>query len=179
MSVLRIIYFFAAAISICGVVGCEQGAKQVPDNPNEPANHGSDDLIRLSEKIFQRLGDVGFEGLTDNQKVFVCVWSLEGEVNNGGFDQFYFNSSGDWSIGIHAALEKIGAHQMAAIVHRANSFFPDGIPSKDRQARQHQLDALPEAVRDSFQQLDSEFYKYPDNLESLLQEFVTANIERL
>ncbi len=149
------------------------------EKPADSAEQDSNYLIRVSEKVFHRLGEVGYERLTDAQKVFVCVWSLEGEVNNGGFDQFYFNSSGDWAIETPAALDKIGAVQAAAIVRKANSVFPDGKPSNDRELRQQQLDALTDAVRDSFQQLDSDFYKYPDNLESLLRAFVKANIERI
>jgi hypothetical protein len=176
MPALRIVLLIAVAFSTCGMVGCGHGVKQMP---KKQAERDGDDLFRLSEKVFHRLGEVGYERLTDAQKVFVCVWSLEGEVNNGGFDQFYFNSSGDWAVETPAALEKIGAHQAAAIVRKANSVFPDGKPSNDRELRQQQLDALPDAVRDSFQQIDSQFYKYPDNLESLLRTFVRDNIERL
>ena len=46
-----------------------------------------------------------------------------------------------------AALDAIGAPQMAAIVREANRLFPDGVPPRDRELRQEQLDALSERIR--------------------------------
>ena len=35
--------------------------------------------------------------LTEPQKVLLFVENLEREINNGGFNQFYWNSSGDFA----------------------------------------------------------------------------------
>lgn len=65
-------------------------------------------------------------------KVLVAIWVLEADVNNGGLDQYHFNSAGDFAFYAEQALQSIGAHAMARIVARANSLFgPDG-PPRDR-----------------------------------------------
>ena len=132
-------------------------------------------LISVSENVFARSERLGFEGLTDSEKVFFCIWTLEAEVNNGGFDQFFFNSWGKHSVEAVDAFEKIGATKTAGIVQRANSLFKNGRPPKDRTARQKELDALSQSAKDSLSRLDNEFYEYDENLEKLLHEFVVKH----
>lgn len=98
---------------------------------------------------------------------------LEGEVNNGGFHQFFYNSSGDDTAETIQALEMIGALKAADIVKRAASKFPSGTPPKDRFARQDLLlDQVDPEIR-VFGELDEEFYSYPDNLQGLLGEYAS------
>jgi hypothetical protein len=106
----------------------------------------------------------------DTPEVLALIDALEGEVNNGGFHQFFYNSAGDNTLETIRALEKIGAATMADIVKRAAAMFPGEMPPKDRFLRQ---DLLLESYPDSaaFRKLDEEFYGYPDNLPELLAKF--------
>jgi hypothetical protein len=106
----------------------------------------------------------------DTEEVAVLVEALEGEVNNGGFHQFFYNSAGDNTMETIQALETIGAAAMADIVKRAAAMFPGKMPPKDRFPRQ---DVLLENFPDSaaFRELDEEFYKYPDDLSRMLTKF--------
>lgn len=70
----------------------------------------------------------------DTAEAVALVNAVEGEVNNGGFHQFFYNSAGDNTVETMRVLEIIGAHNMAAIVTRAAA-IPSGIPSRDRFAR--------------------------------------------
>jgi hypothetical protein len=81
------------------------------------------DVIRVSEAVWAREAAVGVSGLTPAERVFLCVWNLEAEVNNGGFEQFYINSAGDNAVETPAALRGIGAARAAAIAERANDVF--------------------------------------------------------
>jgi len=96
------------------------------------------------------------------------VAKLEAEVNNGGFDQFFFNSAGDDAAQTIEALEAIGAHATAAIVRRACSKFPGGMPPVDRNARQELLqdDVSPDS--DAFEAQDDAFLAYEDDLSALV-----------
>ena len=99
------------------------------------------------------------------------IGALEGEVNNGGFHQFFYNNAGDDTAETIKALETIGAIRMADIAKRAASMFPGGMPPKDRFARQDiLLEKFPHAV--AFQELDEEFYGYPDDLRALLAKYL-------
>ena len=94
---------------------------------------------------------------------------LEAEVNNGGFDQFFFNSSGDHTVEIIDFLESIGAVKTADIVRRAAAKFPGGMPPKEWAKRQDLLvdDVSPDA--DAFQELDQEFYASTEDLSELVK----------
>jgi hypothetical protein len=106
----------------------------------------------------------------DRRQVANLVETLEAEVNNGGFDQFFYNSAGDNTVETIQALETIGAVTMAAILKRAAAKFPGSMPPKDRFARQEiLLQISPNA--EAFEELDGEFYGYPDNLAELLSSY--------
>jgi hypothetical protein len=95
-------------------------------------------------------------------------------VNNGGFSQFFLNSSGDTAAETIAALERLGAGHTAGIVRRAVSAFPGGRPSADRDVREKQMNALPESASGLWSELDGAFLEYRDNLAALERKYVTA-----
>lgn len=97
---------------------------------------------------------------------------FEGEVNNGGFHQFFYNSTGNETAEIIQALETIGARKVAEIVKKAAAKFPGGMPPKDRTQRQNLLlDKVDPAIT-VFTELNNEFYAYPDDLQGLLEKYM-------
>lgn len=115
--------------------------------------------------------------LVENQlsmdEVVGLIDALEGEVNNGGFHQYFYNSAGDRTAETIQALEIIGAFAMADIVKRAAQKFPYGMPPKNRFERQDVLlGACPNAAE--FRALDEEFYRYPDNLAALIATYKSS-----
>ena len=135
------------------------------------------DLAAAYDDALERFNGDNFSDLDDVDKVLVTIWGLEADVNNGGFDQYYFNSSGNQAVWAPAALRMIGAAQAADIVERANAVFgPEG-PLPDRDARQDRLFQV--APRDDaddglgpWDDLDDEFYGYPDDISELMQLFL-------
>src|SRR5512142_287356 len=96
------------------------------------------DIEAAFEEALSRFDGDNFDLLSLTDQVLVTIWGLEADVNNGGFDQYYFNGSGDQAFFAPQALRLVGAHRMAAIVANANAVFgPDG-PSRTRTARQAQ-----------------------------------------
>ena len=65
------------------------------------------------------------------------IETLEGEVNNGGFDQFFYNSAGNNTADTILALQAIGAARTADIVKRAAAMFPGYAKSDWRGARSY------------------------------------------
>ena len=132
------------------------------------------DLFKVSEAVWARETKHGFAGLTEPERVFLCVWSLEAEVNNGGFSQFFENSAGDYASATAGALRSVGAPEMAALVERAIApFGPEGPPA-DRSQRQKLLNALPASAGELWGQLDKEFYGLASPQQGLLA-LVEAN----
>jgi hypothetical protein len=70
---------------------------------------GRPDLFKISDSVFDRYWKLGYAELTQPERVFLCIWGLEGEVNNGGFDQYYFNTAGDHALDVVKSLQAIGA----------------------------------------------------------------------
>jgi len=62
-------------------------------------------------------------GWTKSQQAIYITWYLEAEVNNGGFNQFYYNPGGQYAGLIPGALELIGASNFADLTIRANEVY--------------------------------------------------------
>jgi uncharacterized protein DUF4375 len=132
-------------------------------------------LIALSENPEAQFWKVSYQELTAAEKVFVSVWELESEVNNGGFLQYFLNSSGDNAGNCFSALEKIGATNVASMVKEALTVFADSKPNPDAAIRRAQVENFSEKQKKFLEDLDQRFFKYPDNLTKLLFDFVTKN----
>lgn len=64
--------------------------------------------------------------LTQEETYVLAVEALEREVNNGGYSQFFSNSSSEWADTIAAALRAIGCPKTADISARAVASREDG-----------------------------------------------------
>ena len=113
-------------------------------------------------------GGRDFADLSARDQLLVCIWGVEADVNNGGFDQFFFNTYGGMASEASAALRAIGASQMAEIVDEAIARFGPGWVPQDRDARLTRLLALTEDEGVSFDDLDRRFWAYPDDVAALL-----------
>ena len=135
------------------------------------------ELIQLSEGSRVALGKVPFAEQTPIQRVFTAIWELEADVNDGGFHQYFYNSSGDSSVGVLEALRTIGARKAERIVRDAINAFPGGPPPADCETRQARLEVDDEKAMARWEELDQEFLAYPDNLTELLYAFVKTHPE--
>jgi hypothetical protein len=89
-------------------------------------------------------------------ELFATGW-LRTEVNNGGFNQLFFNSAGDLVPVAVEALRREGAAPLADLVVRAMAVLGDRYPS-DRTARQDTLEAGGDDVDQRLEALDEEYY---------------------
>jgi hypothetical protein len=128
-------------------------------------------LIDLSDSEHTQLDKVDFADQHEDQKVFSAIWKLESYVNNDGFDGYVRYVEGPTIRFAPMALRRIGARRCADVVERALRVVSvDPLPD-ERDAREELLDELPE---DALEDLDREFFAYPDDLTELLFEFVAA-----
>ena len=136
----------------------------------------NDFVIAMKEHLDEKTqyGD-DLSVLSEAERIFYITQSLEMEVNNGGFSQFFFNSSGDFSNELAGAFTAIGASATAAICQRAIAAFGRDIPA-DRDARQDMLDELEsDEIDEILEECDDAFYDYEDNLNELNYQFVMKN----
>jgi hypothetical protein len=124
--------------------------------------------------VVGRYSRAGEAGLTQPQLYYLALSWLDGEVSNGGFAQFYFNSSGELASYAVEAANAVGASQVARIVQEANALFGKSGPSRDRDRRMDQLSGIDEGALSA---LDQRYYKCGENVGVLLAKFVAANAE--
>jgi hypothetical protein len=133
-------------------------------------------LIRLSETLCPLVWDGPLSALSPAEQVFVCVYDMEREVNNGGFAQFFTNAPGQYTTETVQALETIGARSMADIVRTAAAIlFPDGKVPVDQDERLAILEAAGERVGKDLLELDDRFCQYPDDLAALLFGYIQCH----
>jgi hypothetical protein len=127
--------------------------------------------------VYGRLKEVGFDRLTQPQQTVYALSILDAEVCNGGFSQYFVNSSGNQASEALRGLELVGAKQTLKIVREAfQQFGPNG-PPRDRQQRASQLAALTKTQDAALDRLNSEYYKSPDRLKIKLLLFAIENKE--
>ncbi len=131
-------------------------------------------VFALDAALNRKLGVLGAGALSRAELVLLIVHELECQVNNGGFDQYFFNSSREHAGEIEAALRAIGCPLSAAIAQRAvnalaipGELTPDGI-----------LTALAIGGEELFEDLGSltdEYYERTESIADELFAFVKAN----
>jgi Domain of unknown function (DUF4375) len=113
--------------------------------------------------------------LTEPQKLFYLNQNLEREVNNGGFNQYFLNSSGDFAHETVLSLKTIGADITAQILQTAIDQFPEKYVPKNKDEREILLEKIEGLANKVWEELDQQFFEYKDNLNSLNIEYVRIN----
>jgi hypothetical protein len=133
-------------------------------------------LIGLSENPNSAYMKIDFDDQTKAEQVFHLIWELEAEVNNGGFGQYFSNSSGEQAHQVVTALETIGADATADIARRAIEIvFGSESPARDTKRRQAMVAQLPPSKLEELNECDDSFFRYPNDLTTLLYDFIAAN----
>lgn len=136
-------------------------------------------LVRLAESPELRIWHQDYESLSRPERVFQSVWELEAEVNNGGFKQYFWNSSGRYAPQASGALRNIGAVKIAAIVDDAIKAIGGDPPWRDDVQRRLHVDAMPQAAKARLSALDKQFFAYPENLTALLYAYVSRHRDQI
>ncbi|MBL4770906.1 MAG: DUF4375 domain-containing protein [Planctomycetes bacterium] len=102
-----------------------------------------------------------------------------GEIDNGGFDQFFFNTSGDWATDTVTAFVRIGAPSLAQVVKDAISAFPEGGPSRELDTRREQLDSLSPQAQNKLAMQDDRFDSKNPDVDPLINVFVEGHYSEL
>lgn len=98
--------------------------------------------------------------------VFAIEWYVA-EVNNGGHDQFYSNSTGIvWEDAMNG-FEVIGLSENNKILNESVKRM-GGNPGKDRERRQAELDKF----NPTFDDLDDRFYKSDKDMDKIIMKYI-------
>ncbi|AKD58319.1 hypothetical protein SD10_04085 [Spirosoma radiotolerans] len=120
------------------------------------------------------------QGWNKSRQAIYMIWILESEVNNGGYNQFYANSSGQYSRYLPGALKLVGADRLADLTQRANNVF-----EKETNKHNENQDGAPTDLSQSyganlFKRFDDEFYELAevDSLSQIQVDFIRNHKEK-
>ncbi|WP_346067328.1 DMP19 family protein [Sphingobacterium siyangense] len=179
-------------IMILNLFGCSERTKQ---NNNKPSiqtplteqiiDTTSDDMLLevVYDNLFRKLSaayDKEYEivlSWNKSRQAIYMISRLEAEVNNGGYNQFYFNSSGQFATALPEALKLVGATKFADLTERANSTFVKE-KSKITEDQDGTVDGFSKSYDNNpLNKFDEEFYKLNDveNLQKIQVDYIRKN----
>lgn len=112
------------------------------------------------------------KSLNEAERDVYLICNYEGEINNGGFDQFFFNGynsnlyNGEFVNLTKDALEKIKAYQNAEFIDKAINITGDSVSGAETDEQAEQLN-----------ELDNLFYGYPEDLSQLQLTYIKEHID--
>ena len=143
-----------------------------------PAGEQRDLLVRAFEEGLQRkVSRSGGRALSKEERTVLAVRALDREVNNGGYDQFFRNSSKKFVPEIVQSLTRIGCRRTATITQRAINALHSGRVTVSRiEAAMRQ----PNEERDrELERCDQSFYRSAQGIPTRLYAFIKANSVRI
>lgn len=194
----RLLIFLMLTV-LLNLSGCSKSAKNSSENNisasvkafNERTIHNKLSVAILDTIPDDRLLQVLFDNLSGkiadyhkeyetvtswnkSQQAIYLIWVLEGEVNNGGYNQYYFNQGNDLYKFAPDALRLVGAHKYASLTQRANDIYE----AQNEKITQHQ-DGTIEGFSKSYEnnplnEFDDAFYALSEeeNLAQLQTDYI-------
>jgi uncharacterized protein DUF4375/HEAT repeat protein len=136
------------------------------------ALHGLDGF---RERLWNTMEKRGTDGLSVPQHHYYTVFILDAEVKNGGFKQYFFNSSGDnWRVALQG-LEEMGFRERLAVFREVLSRFGKDGPSEHRGQRMHRLAKLVKEKETIFSDLETRYYGSSEVIDVFATQYVLKN----
>lgn len=136
------------------------------------AVHG---LQNFEDRIWDKEKSGGWQSLNKDQQMYLAVFWLDAEVNNGGHSQYFFNSAGDnWEVA-RDGLKAMGFAERLAIFNGVLGLFGKERPFHDRDERHEQLASVYADNEEAFDEFDSKYYAANESVDVLLRRFVIQN----
>lgn len=113
------------------------------------------------------------------QQSIYIIWVLEAEVNNGGFNQYYYNTNNQFSQLLLGALKQVGANKFALLVEKANKVYFTNQKSITK-TQDGSVDGFSESYKGNpLEKFDFEFYDLykKEDLQKLQVKFIRRNVQ--
>ena len=116
--------------------------------------------------------------LPEGTRALYMTWAVEAEVNNGGFNQYYWNTRGLFAEDAVAAFQFFGADKHAALMKQANQIHNDEAAAISEFQERGTLEAFSESYEVSkLGPLDDRFYQLSEDLSALRVSKIRASPE--
>jgi hypothetical protein len=111
-------------------------------------------------------------------RAIYTTWLVDAEVNNGGFNQYFFNSSGQYAGDALAGYELLGAEEYAAVMRSAIATFEIDRPRLAPYYDAGTLEAFSESYRHTdLGEVDQRYYALGDRIYHAWAVFVAEHPE--
>ncbi|MGI9533149.1 DMP19 family protein [Lutimonas sp.] len=134
-------------------------------------------LSNISAILMYKEEKDGLQSLTKTERFISAIHGMTMEVNNGGFHQFFFNSTGVFTYDLVPALKAINSIEFKKIAVKALEIFGK-IPSLDESTRYKHLDQLThEDEIDPWEVCDGEYYECGEQIEQFTIDYLLQNLD--
>jgi uncharacterized protein DUF4375 len=130
-------------------------------------------VLAFEQAISQKAAREGARSLTGEERIVLAVEALEREVNNGGYDQFFANSSREFAAMIVDSLRRIGCKKTASITQKAIKAL--GVSHLTAEAIETAMAAENEQRLERLSRCDEAYYQNTEPIAERLFTFVKAN----
>jgi Domain of unknown function (DUF4375) len=143
---------------------------------SDPIAQKLNDLVNSQEYY---VSSANFDELTAVEQVLGGTWELVNEVYNGGFTQYFHNSSRDHAKSMVAVLRSIDAHRAATILEAAIVLAGPGTPYGDAPGFMAAIKSMPEEVKKNVRKLERDLYDELDNLHLQVFRFLSKHRDQI
>jgi hypothetical protein len=133
------------------------------------STHRLDSLVLAFESAIDARKDAG-EALSGAERVVLAVEALEREVNNGGYSQFFYNSSVEYTPEIVDALNAIGCPDVAKLTQEAIDSL--GVDSLDPDVIYERALPPDDELDERLNALDERYYQLEEDVAGRLFAFI-------
>jgi len=119
--------------------------------------------------------------LGPEEATVVRIFEMVREIENGGFDQFFFNATGGAVAETRAAWVEVGSPEALACLEAATAAFPGGRvpkPFARRQALMDRIQAEDESVAGLWEALSERFLAGAEGWRAAVRAYVGARLSR-
>ena len=135
-------------------------------------------VLAFEMALDQKESRVGEAGLSDEERVVQAVEALEREVNNGGYGQFFTNTSHAYAPVIVDALARIGCREAAEITQAAiDAVGLEGPMTSD--AIEDAMENDDESRDEKLVACNNRYYETVGDLSEPLQNFIKASKDKI
>lgn len=135
-------------------------------------SHRIDSLVLAIESALETRKEAGDE-MSAAELNILAVESFEREVNNGGFSQFFYNSSVEYAPIIVDALRQIDCQASADLAQKAIAIL--AVSSLDAETIEQRMDPDDEALEQALGELDDIYYNSEEAPAYSLFEYIKTN----
>jgi hypothetical protein len=111
-------------------------------------------------------------------RMLYTTWQVEGEVNNGGFNQYFWNTDGQLADMALEGFRLVRAAKYADIMQRAIATHKREVSEMQKYKENGTLDAFSESYEHTdLNKLDEEFFDLDEDLSGLRIKYIRAHLD--